>query len=309
MIYGRVSGLANPVSKLVMGAPSAATVEESRAVFDGYLERGGNCFDTAFIYHEGQSERVLGEWIADRGVRHEVLILGKGAHTPNCDPISVERELSVSLDRLQTEYVDLYMLHRDNADVPVGEFVEVLNKELQSGRVRALGVSNWTRERFDAANGYASERSLAGVVALSNHFSLAELGEPTFEGCLDCMSPAWLEWLKVRQVPNFSWSSQAGGLFVDGRVIPDRGSWSVPENENYRQRARELGQTRGVPARAIALAYVLAQPFPSFAIIGSRGVPQVIGAIEAIDVHLSDAEVRWLRNGSQDEVEHGRPGA
>ena len=309
MIYGQVNGVTAPVSKLVMGAPSAATVDEARAVFDSYVEGGGNCFDTAFIYREGQSERVLGQWIADRGLRQDVLILDKGAHTPNCDPVSVERELSASLERLQTEYVDIYMMHRDNADVPVAEFVEVLNKELRRGRVRALGASNWSKDRFDAANAYASEHRMTGFVALSNHFSLAELGEPTFEGCLDCMGPGWLEWLKARQVPNFSWSSQAGGLFVDGRAIPERGSWSVAENERHRQRARQLGEKRGVPARTIALAYVLAQPFLSFAIIGSRTVAHVVGAMEAIDVNLSDAEIEWLKNEGQGESEHGGRGA
>ena len=296
MKYGRVSGVPLPVSKIVLGAPSATTIEGARAVFDGYIERGGNCLDTAFIYHAGQSERTLGEWIADRGIRNEVVILGKGAHTPNCDPISIHRELSVSLERLGTDCVDIYMLHRDNSDVPVDEFVEALNMELDTGRVRSVGVSNWTMKRYDAANAYAARRDLVGFSALSNHLSLGEMGQPPFEGCLDCTSSAWLEWLKARQVPNFAWSSQARGLFADGRSVPGSGSWSVPENEKRRERARELGETLGVSAAKIALAYVLAQSFPSFAIIGSSRVLHIAEALEATNINLTEADVSWLRS-------------
>ena len=245
MLYGTVEGIAERISRLIMGAPKQEDPGAARAVFDTFHERGGNCFDTAFIYQEGKAERFLGRWIADREVRRSVIILGKGAHTPNCDPLSLHRELSESLERLGTEYVDLYMLHRDNLEVPIGEFVEALNEEREKGRVRAVGASNWTKERFDAANAYADKHGLARLVALSNHFSLAEMGEPTFEGCLDCMDTAWVEWLVRRRVPNFAWSSQAGGLFVEERAVPERGQWAVAENLGRKARSgvgREAGR-------------------------------------------------------------------
>ena len=209
----------------------------------------------------------------------------------------MRNELSVSLERLRTDYVDLYMLHRDNLAVPVGEFVEALNEEVLGGRVRAFGASNWSMARLDAAVTYAQTRGLIPFSVLSNHFSLATMSDPPWEGCLDCADAAFVEWLTVHQLPNFAWSSQARGLFVEERVAPDAGSWAIKENLDRRSRAATLGLKQGVPATAIALAYVLSQPFPSFAMIGSRTPDQIRDAWKAFDVSLSPSDLLWLKTG------------
>src|SRR5439155_2914599 len=94
----------------------------------------------------GQCERSVGQWVRERGVRERVVILDKGAHTPFCTPEDCARQFLQSLDRLQMEYVDIYMLHRDNPAVPVGEFIEVLNEQVRAGRMRVFGASNWSIE-------------------------------------------------------------------------------------------------------------------------------------------------------------------
>ena len=255
--YGTVAGIAGPISRIVRGAVLPGDDVESKAVLDTFYDAGGNCFDTAFIYHDGYSERFLGCWVERRNIRDDVVVIGKGAHTPNCDPVSMRNELSVSLERLRTDYVDLYMLHSDNLAVPVGEFVEALNEEVLGGRVRAFGASNWSMARLDAAVTYAQTHGLIPFSVLSNHFSLATMSDPPWEGCLDCADAAFVEWLTVHQLPNFAWSSQARGLFVEERVAPDAGSWAIKENLDRRSRAATLGLKQGVPATAIALAYVV----------------------------------------------------
>ena len=182
--YGNVAGIASPISRIVKGAVRPGDTAESNAVLDAFYVGGGNCFDTAFIYHDGYSDRFLGHWIEQHNIRDAVVVIGKGAHTPNCDPVSMRNELSVSLERLRTDYMDLYMLHRDNPEVPVGEFIEALNEELRLGRVKAFGASNWTVARLEAAITYAQARGLTPLSALSNHFSLAEIGDPPWKGAL-----------------------------------------------------------------------------------------------------------------------------
>ncbi|RZA06491.1 MAG: aldo/keto reductase, partial [Proteobacteria bacterium] len=161
--YGTVTGLDKPISKFVMGTILSHVIvplTHGLALYDDFFERGGNCFDTAHIYEGGTGEKVLGHWLRTRGVRDDVVVIGKGAHTPHCNPAAIGRQLTESLERLGLDAVDIYMMHRDNPAVPVGEFVEALNQEVQAGRARAFGGSNWSIERVAAGNAYAKEKGL-----------------------------------------------------------------------------------------------------------------------------------------------------
>ena len=102
-------------------------------LLDGFFERGGNVFDTAWLYGGGRTEAVFGEWLRARGVRDEVVIIGKGAHSPLTYPDVIGKQLDESLERLGTDHVDVYFMHRDNPDVPVGEFVDAMDAEVARG--------------------------------------------------------------------------------------------------------------------------------------------------------------------------------
>jgi predicted dehydrogenase/predicted oxidoreductase len=221
MKSGSIPGVEKPVARLVMGVDNQKAAPHAFAMFDDYFERGGNCFDTAWIYGSGACERVLGQWVRTRGVREQVVVLDKGAHTPFCDPESLTRQHKESLERLQTDYVDIYMLHRDNPAVPVGEFVEVLNEHRRAGRMRAFGGSNWTLPRVEAFNEYAKARGLAGMSAVSNQFSLARMVAPPWAGCLSASDPESRRWLERTGTPLMPWSSQARGFFLPGRARPE----------------------------------------------------------------------------------------
>ena len=151
MRHGTITGLDKPVSRLVMGCDNQPNAPHAAVMFDNYFEYAGNTFDTAHIYGGGRMEALLGSWIANRGVREDVVVIGKGAHTPANFPDRVGPQLDVTLDRLQTDYVDLYFLHRDNVDVPVDEWLDVLNAEQAAGRIRVFGASNWSLARVRAA--------------------------------------------------------------------------------------------------------------------------------------------------------------
>ena len=171
--------------------------------------------DSAWIYGLGICDRLLGEWMASRGVRDDIVLIGKGAHSPLCYPDVIARQLTESLDRLKTGVIDVYFMHRDNPAVPVGEFVDAMDAEVRAGRIRIYGGSNWTRERMDAAFAYAEKNGKHLPGALSNNFSLAEMVDPVWPGVLAASDDAWKAWLRQRQIPNFAWSSQARGFFTD----------------------------------------------------------------------------------------------
>jgi len=300
MQYGRIEDVAKDISRIFMGSIAAGSPAAADRIYGHFFERGGNAFDTAFIYRGGQSEKLMGEWVEKHGLREKVVILGKGAHTPHCTPKGLTRELKQSLTRLRTGYVDIYMLHRDNPDVPVGEFVDAVNEHIDGGRIGAWGGSNWDFSRVDSANAYAHQHGLRGMAALSNNFSLARMVQPVWDGCIASSEPAFRQWHVRTQTPVIAWSSQARGFFTE-RAHPDERSdeqlvrsWYSDDNFRRQARARELSERKDVEPINIALAYVLCQPFPTFPIIGPQSTDETESSLAALDVELSRQELAWL---------------
>ncbi len=299
MEYGEIAGVDKQVSRLVMGVDNQTQCEETESLFDDYFKLGGNCFDTAFIYGKGLSEKLVGTWIQNRGLREQVVILDKGAHTPDCDPEVLSEQLLISLDRLQTEYVDIYMLHRDNLEIPVDEFLDVLNQHKNAGRIHAYGVSNWYIPRVQQFNLCAEQTGCAPIAAVSNNFSLAVMAEPAWDGCLRATESISRAWLGKTQMPLMAWSSQARGFFVRARRDSLQDAllvrcWYTESNFRRLERAKELARKMSVEPVNIALAYVLCQPFPTFALVGPRSVAETHSCMRALDIHLSAEQVRWL---------------
>jgi len=297
-------GISGPASILALGFDTFFTFSSGSILLDAYFEAGGNLFDTAHKYLNGYTEKLFGEWQRSRGVRNETLIIGKGAHTPDCTPEAIGSQLAQSLDRLQTDHVDVYFMHRDNPEVPVGEFVDAMDAEVKAGRIRGIfGGSNWSRERMDAAVKYAAESGKQAPAALSNNFSLANLVWPIWDGCIACSDEVWRPWLVERQMPNFAWSSQSRGFFTDraGRDRLDNQemvrAWYSEENFGRRGRAIELADRLGKSAHHVALAYVLAQPFPSIPLIGPRTLSELDDSLSALDIQLSLTDLTWLESG------------
>jgi predicted dehydrogenase/diketogulonate reductase-like aldo/keto reductase len=302
-----VPGVAIPVSRLVLGCDNQSTMPHAAAMFDDYFERGGNTFDTAFVYGGGQQERLLGRWLRQRDVREQAVVIVKGAHTPHCTPEWLTKELEESLDRLQTDRGDIYLMHRDNLDVPVGEFVDVLNEHARAGRIRAFGGSNWTLERLREARAYAEKKGLTPFRCVSNNFSLARMVSPVWSGCVSAADPAFKQWLAETETTLLAWSSQSRGFFTE-RAHPDRRDddelvrcWYSDDNFRRRERAVELARKKNVQPINIALAYVLNQPFAACALIGPRLISETVSTFGAVGLTLTPAELRWL-NLESDQI-------
>ena len=143
--------------------------EHSFQLLDTLVEMGGNFIDTAHVYGDwvpggkSLSEKTIGIWAKERGIRNRVMIGTKGAH-PALSSMSIPRlshreivnDLDESLEYLQTEYVDLYWLHRDDPNRPVADILETLNEQVAAGKIRYFGCSNWRVQRIREAMQYAS---------------------------------------------------------------------------------------------------------------------------------------------------------
>ncbi|GAB4414984.1 MAG: hypothetical protein Fur0044_09940 [Anaerolineae bacterium] len=315
MEYGHIPGINKPISRLVQGTVMITSdeVERSFTLLDEIFELGCTTFDTAHGYGNGDCERTFGRWLDERGLREKVVIIGKGAHhnqdRQRVTPFDITADLFDSLARLRTDFIDLYLLHRDDPTAPVGPIVEVLNEHQAAGRIHAFGGSNWSHERIQAANEYAAAHGLVPFAASSPNFSLAEQVKEPWPNCLSISGPQGetaRAWYRQNGLPLFTWSSLAGGFF-SGRFSQDNldsfdsyldklcvESYCYEDNFKRLDRARQLAGEKGLTLPQIALAYVLSQPLNIFALVGCQSGAEFKANVEASQVKLTPEEIAWL---------------
>jgi predicted oxidoreductase len=178
----------SPLSIGTVNYGSSIDSKDAKAQLDRFVELGGNFIDTAHVYGDwvpgprGRSEKVIGEWLKETGLRKDVVISTKGAHPDISDtsisrvnPEAIEKDLNESLERLNTDYTDLYFLHRDNPDVPVGEVLDALEEARIAGKIRYYGCSNWSISRISEASEYARKQNISGFVCNQLMWSLADV--------------------------------------------------------------------------------------------------------------------------------------
>lgn len=310
------------VSRICLGTGGLGTTVDRDASFrllDTYLELGGCFIDTAHVYGNwaspvpGMSERTIGAWLAERDCRDRIVLATKGGH-PHIDRMDVPRlsrdeimsDLFESLDRLRVEYIDLYWLHRDDPSRPVGEIVDTLAYAQARGLINWYGVSNWSVARIREAREYAASHGIQDIVASQVGWSLADrvretLGDPTLVFVDDDIR----RYHEDTGFPLMAYSSQANGFF-SGRyrrgapVDPSDGvlrAYGTEANFARLERAFELAQKLGCSANQVALAYLIAQPFPVFPIVYCRTLDQLRDSCGAAEVRLTPEQVRYLEEG------------
>ena len=302
----KIPGINKDLSRVVFGCDNQSDSNHAFAMFDHFFSQGGNVFDTAYIYNEGKSDLYLGSWIDARGLREEVVVLGKGAHTPDCTPDKIRPQLDETLSRMSASYLDIYCLHRDNEDLPVEGFIDTLNELKDEGLVSVFGASNWSLKRFKEANDYALSTGKEPFTVLSNNFSLAHMNNPVWPGCFSCSEDDYLKYLNDNQISIFPWSSQARGFFLDTQEFtglahvadPNREEqdrvWGSADNLERRKRCFDLAAEKDVDPIQMALAFVLNQDFPSFPLIGPRNFFETASSLQATQIEVSSEEISWL---------------
>lgn len=274
-----------------------------------FLAVGGNFVDTAHCYGfwgpngTGASERELGAAMRALGCRDQLVLTTKGGH-PAADPDYprpdaylapevIATDVQESLDRLGTDHVELFLLHRDDPRVPVGEVMDALNAQVAAGHVCHLGASNWSVTRLAAANAWAAQAGQPGFAVSQVHFSLADPTWPVGDDpTMRTMTPEMAAWHEQTQLPVMAYSASAGGYFA-GR----EGGYSTEPNAARRDRARQLAEDLNATPTQIALAYLMAQPFPVAPIVGTLTEAHLEEAAGATRLRLTAAQVGWLRDG------------
>jgi aryl-alcohol dehydrogenase-like predicted oxidoreductase len=315
MEYKTISGVDKPISRLVQGTVMIGSkdVEGAFRLLDEVLALGCNAFDTAHGYGGGDNERTVGRWIRERGVRDKIVVIGKGAHHSQdrrrVTPYDITADLHDSLARFQFDFIDLYLLHRDDQNVPVGPIVEVLNEHHAAGKIGAFGGSNWTHQRIAEAHEYAEKHGLKPFFASSPNFSLAEQVQEPWENCITISGPQNVEaraWYQANQMPLFTWSSLAGGFF-SGRFNRDNlntfdnyfdklcvTSYCYEDNFKRLDRVKQLAAELNMTIPQIATAYVMNQPLNIFALIGSASGAEFKANMDALALKLDEKTLAWL---------------
>lgn len=300
MKYRHFEPLGRNLSVLVLGTACYvhAPPDTSLELLEAWWGLGGNAIDTGRRY--GNAETIVGRWLRERDCYGDVVIVTKGGHydeetgRQRVTPPDIDADLGESLTALGVDAVDLYLLHRDDLTRPAGVIIEHLDSLRRSGSIRALGASNWTTRRLEEAAAFADSRNRAGFDCSSPGLSLAVPNEPPWPGCITIHDSADLAWYTRTQLPVLAWSSQAAGFFAgvaNGNVAR---IYRSTANAERLRRARQVGKDMGFTANQVALAWVLHQPFPIYAVIGPETVDELHDSVRALELELTDDQVRWL---------------
>ena len=313
--YGRIEGIDKPVSRQFFGTANMPmlTGQNVNYLLDAAMSYGLNAFDCARGY--GLAENALGNWMKERNNRDRVVVLSKCGNVGQDGQVLVnreviERELAQSLEALQTDYIDIYLLHRDDPKTPVGEFIETLNEAQRAGKIRVFGASNWTDERIREANAYAAEHGLNGFGVSSPNFGLAvQVQDPWGGECVTITGPsneAAREWYRKTQMPIVAYSSLARGLMAgkikstdEARVSELLDPFAVKGyayHENFERLARceELAAKKGCSVSQLAIAWMFTQGLNLFAAATTTKLSRIPDQVRALHVQLTPEEAAWL---------------
>lgn len=277
-------------------------------LLDMYTDAGGRSIDTARMYSEGFTEAFIGSWMKKRRNRDELIITTKGAHPPvsdmthsRLDRDSIFSDMKESLTALGTDYVDVYLLHRDDRSLPVGDIVDTLDELVKQGYTKVCGVSNWQTDRILEANTYAEKHGKAKIAVSQINFSLAEttpeiIGDKT----LVCMNETEYAAYETMGMPVMAFSAQAKGFFAKyaaGEALSEKAKsrfWSE-KNEARAKRVIEVAKETGLSPAAVALCYLTCNKLPTSAVFSCRTVEQMADSLTAIHAKPDEKILAYLR--------------
>jgi aryl-alcohol dehydrogenase (NADP+) len=280
-------------------APWTLTEDASRAIIKDALDAGINCFDTANVYSLGSSEEFTGRALNDMAAREDVVIAtkvhGQMRPGPNGGGLSrkvIMNEIDASLTRLGTDYVDLYQIHRWDPGTPIEETLEALHDVVKAGKARYIGASSMYSWQFSKALYLADLNGWTRFVSMQNHYNLLYREEER----------EMLPLCEDQGVGVIPWSPLARGRLT--RDWDDETARSATDEFGrtlYRDQDREtvdkvaeIAEQRGVPRAQVALAWLLHQPVVTSPIVGVTKPGQLADAVAAVDVELTDEELKEL---------------
>jgi len=298
----------------VFGA--SADQDQSFEVLDAYTAAGGNFVDTADSYlwrlpgnSGGESETIIGNWLAARGNRDDVVVatkVGSWPVHPGLTAANIAVAAEESLRRLRTDHIDLYYAHRDDPDTPLEETLGAFDALVRAGKVRYLAASNYAAPRLAEALRISKENGLASYVAVQPHYNLVErdyeheLAPLLAEHGLPCLpyfalAAGFLTGKYAADTKVDSWRAESAAAYLDDR---GRRVLSV---------LAEVAEQHRVSQAAVALAWLLAQPTVLTPLASARNTEQLAALLPMAELKLADDELRRLTEASDpDKTDPGR---
>ncbi|CAL9509810.1 aldo/keto reductase [Streptomyces sp. enrichment culture] len=300
------------VSPLALGGNVfgwTADLDQSFAVLDAYTAAGGNFVDTADVYSAwgeglsgGESETVLGKWLAARGNRDGVVLATKvGQHPeyPGLSAANIKAAADASLRRLGTDHIDLYYTHYDKPEVPVEEIAGALDELVRAGKVRHIAASNISAERLAAFLEFSEREGLARYVALQPHYNL--VSRDTYEGELQDLAAR----TGLAAVPYYALAAGfLTGKYRPGAAVDSvRAGGAAKHLESERGRRvlaalDEVAEAHDAPVPTVALAWLAAQPTVAAPIASARTVEQLPALLGVAELSLTADELGKLTRAS-----------
>jgi|ERR1017187_5882453 aryl-alcohol dehydrogenase-like predicted oxidoreductase len=313
MEYIRFGNTGMKVSRICLGTmtygkptdrwPWALNEEQSRPFIHKALELGINFFDTADIYSYGVSEEVLGGALKDFARRDEVVLatkvfnpMGTGPNDKGLSRKHIFSAIDASLQRLETDYVDLYQIHRWDYETPIEETMEALHDVVKSGKARYIGASSMHSWQFAQAQYIADQHGWTRFVSMQPHYNLIyrEEEREMIPFCID---------QKIAIIP---WSPLARGMLT-GKRTKERNETERAKTDQFGKslyghdadfdivnRLTEVATSKGLPNAQVALAWVLSKPAITAPIIGASKPGHLEDAVAALSVKLSPEEITKL---------------
>jgi aryl-alcohol dehydrogenase-like predicted oxidoreductase len=287
------------------------TIDEERsfAVLDAYFQAGGNFIDTSNSYGRrgaggaGESERIIGRWIASRGNREELVIatkVGMSPELPGLSPATIARAIDGSLQRLGVERVDLYYAHRDDPDTPLAETLGAFGALIEEGKIRHTAASNYSAARLEQAISVGEQQGMASYVALQPHYNLLEREQ--YEGELASVC----ERHGLACIPYFG---LARG-FLSGKYRRDGAEVDSPRAAGVRESyfndrgfavldaLDQIAAAHHTSLAAVSLAWLTAQPTVVSPIASATSTAQLAELMASAELALSPAQLELLSSRS-----------
>jgi aryl-alcohol dehydrogenase-like predicted oxidoreductase len=312
MEYTTLGSTGIEVSRICLGCMSFGSPDwrewvldeaESQAILERAMDLGINFFDTANMYSTGESERILGNFLADYDRREQVIAtkgyFDMGEGQPNRSGLSrkaIEQELAASRERLGIDTVDLYQIHRWDGDVPIETTLRALDDAVRRGHIRHAGASSMYAYQFADALHTSEREQLSSFETMQNHYNLVYREEER----------EMLPLCAREDIAVLPWSPLARGYLTrphDQFGATDRGAADEHARDHpYRQgggerindRVAELAIEYDASMAQIALAWVLAKDVVTAPIVGTTSVAHLEEAVAALELSLAQSDIEWL---------------
>jgi aryl-alcohol dehydrogenase-like predicted oxidoreductase len=273
--------------------------DESQPFLRQALDLGINFFDTANVYSSGASEEVLGRFLR-ANVRREAVVIATKVHgvmrdEPNGRGLSrkaIFYELDQSLRRLQTDYVDLYQIHRWDYETPIEETLEALHDLVKAGKVRYLGASSMYAWQFTKALYLADLRGWTRFVSMQNHYNLLYREEEReMLGLCQAENIGVIPWSPLaRGRLTRPWQSEPTKRFATDQFGKSMYSRTEEADRQVVDRLGQLAEQRGVPRAQLALAWLLSKPVVTAPVVGATRPHHLLDAVGALALQLTPEE-------------------